>query len=411
MHEELLKHYFEQESTKGDLSPERWETVLLRVRRQKGRGWFGRVMAPLTARQPALAIAASLVIAVMVGAITLWINAPWEGHVPYPSRAIPGAPGDPGSPGRDGVPGNKGSPGSPAPIYFERVWRIDKSLVLPGEPIAMTLALRNIWDEPIEFTDFPETVTLSRIDIGGEEPIQLSLKRSEGVTNTLEPGEELTAVVNITSAMSAGFQPGRYGVWTGGISFDRDLDNPGERRTTVGFGGPDFVVTPPEGALDATVIVGETREAGRARLTLERIHFSPERSTVAVFAQSLHAGSDESRLAGAPRPAATIQPRSTPTPASAVAESPWDGDITELTAFYRLDGGTWRVLRNHAYREMPGGVRHEWSFGPVSANANTLEFAIVPGNRPGRDGTFTYPTDDTASSWEWTVPLQGQEQN
>ena len=52
MHEELLKHYFERESTKGDLSAEQWESVLRRVRRQKERGWFGRVMAPLTARQP-----------------------------------------------------------------------------------------------------------------------------------------------------------------------------------------------------------------------------------------------------------------------------------------------------------------------------------------------------------------------
>ena len=275
----------------------------------------------------------------------------------------------------------------------------------------MTLALRNIWDKPIEFTDFPETVTLSRIDIGGEAPIQLRLERREGAKNVFEPGEELTAVVNITSVMSAGFQPGRYGVWTGGISFDRDRDNAEEGQTTWGFGGPSFVVTPAEGALDTTVVVGEAREANGARLTLERIHFSPEQSTVAVFAQSLHAGSDESRLAGAPRPAATIQPRSTPTPTSVFAQSPWDGDLRRLTAFYRLDGGTWRVLRNHAYRPTPDGVHHEWWFGPVSVNANTLEFAILPGNRPGSDGTFTYPTSDTASSWEWTVPLQGQEQN
>ena len=406
MHEELLKHYFEQESKKGDLSTEQWEDVLLRVRRQKERGWFGRVMAPLTARQPALAIAASLVIAIMVGAISLWIIAPWEGHAPYPSRAIPGAPGDPGRPGDSGVVGRPGEPGGPGIIYFERVWRIDKSLVLPGEPIAMTLALKNISDKPIEFTDFPETVTLRRNDIGGEAPIQLRLERREGVTNTLEPGEELTAVVNITSVMSAGFQPGRYGVWTD-VKIVHDPGGTGGGEGTWGFGGPSFVVAPPEGALDTTVIVEETQEAGGSRLTLERIHFSPERSTVVVFAQSLRAGSNESRLAGAPRPAATIQPRATPTPASAVTQPPWDGDITELTAFYRLDGGIWRVLRNYAYREMPDGVHHEWSFGPVSANANTLDFAI----RPGRDGTFTYPAGDATASWEWSVPLQGQEQN
>ena len=240
----------------------------------------------------------------------------------------------------------------------------------------MTLALRNIWDKPIEFTDFPETVTLSRIDIGGEEPIQLSLKRSEGVTNTLEPGEELTAVVNITSVMSAGFQPGRYGVWTDGISFDRDRDNAEEGQTTWGFGGPSFVVTPAEGALDTTVVVGEAREASGARLTLERIHFSPERTTVVVLAQSLSEGSDESRLASVPRPAATIQPLGAPTP-TAIVPASVPGNVPDLTASYRVDGGSWWELTSHGYRGTPEGVHHEWSFGPVSANANTLEFAIA----------------------------------
>ena len=429
MHEKLLNNYFEQESTKGDLSPEQWEDVLLRVRRHKERGWFGRVMAPLTARQPALAIAASLFIAVMVGAISLWIIAPWEGHDSYGPPAIPGYAGDPGSPGspghpgREGIPGTPGVPGRPAPRYLDDVWDIDKSLILPGEPVAITLALRNVWDEQIEFIDLPETVTLWRIDIGGEDSIQLRLERGEGAKNVLEPGEELTVVIKITSDMSASLEPGKYGIRVDNVRVDRDRDNPEEGQSTLGIGGPAFVVTPPEGALDATVSVGETQEAGGARLTLERIHFSPERSTVVVFAQSLRAGPNESRLAGAPRPATTIQPRGTPTPivssqgtptpapVPVVGQPAWDGDITELTAFYRLDGGAWRVLRNYAYREMPEGVHHEWSFGPVSVNAKTLEFAILPGNQPGRDGTFTYPAGDATASWEWSVPLQGQEQN
>ena len=378
--------------------------------RHKEQVWFGGFMVSLTARQPTLAIAAFLFIAVMVGAISLWIFAPWEGHDPYGPPAMPGyggepgSPGDPGKPGDAGVPGSPGpaaGPGIPAPAIFEQVWKTDKSLILPGETVAIELALRNVWDKPIEIIEFPETVTLSRNDIADWDPIQLTLERSEGVTNVLEPGEELTSAVNITSAISAGLEPGRYDIRLDGVRYERDRDTPGASRMS-GLRGPSFVVAPPEGALDTTVIVGETQEAVGARLTLERIHFSPERSTVAVFAQSLRAGSDESRLAGAPTPAATIQPGTTPTPASAVAQSPWDGDITELTAFYRLDGGTWRVLRNYAYRETPDGVRHEWSFGPVSVNANTLEFAI----RPGRDGTFTYPAGDVTASWEWSVPLQ-----
>ena len=399
MHEELLKHYFEQESTKGDLSAEQWEDVLLRVRRQKERGWFGRVMAPFTARQPALAIAASLFLAIMVGAIYLWIIAPWEGNA-----GDPGSPGSPGRPGSGFIPGTPGVPGRPAPRYLDHVWQVDKSLILPGETAAIELIIRNVWDKPIEFTNIPDTVTLRRNDIVSEESIQLRLERGEGAKNVLEPGEELTVVIKITSDMSASLEPGKYGIRVDNVRVDRDRDNHEEGQSTLGIGGPAFVVTPPEGALDATVSVGETHEAGGARLTLESIHFSPEQSTVAVFAQSLHADSDERRPAGAPTPAATIQPGATPTPASAV--TPRDGDITELTAFYRLDGGTWRVLRNYAYRETPDGVRHEWSFGPVSVNANTLEFAILPGNQPGRDGTWSYPAGDTASSWEWSVSLQ-----
>ena len=410
MHEELLKHYFERESTKGDLSAEQWETALLRVRRQKDRGWFGKVMAPFTVRRPALAIAASLFIAVMVGAISLWIIAPWEGHDPYGPPAIPGyAGGSPVHPGGGGT-GAPGVPGRPAPRYLDDVWDIDKSLILPGEPVAITLALRNVWGEQIEFIDLPETVTLWRIDGGGEDSIQLRLEKREGAKNVLEPGEELTVDINLTSVTSASLEPGRYGIRVDKVRVDRHRDNPEYGQSTLGIGGPSFVVTPPEGALDTTVVVGETQEAGGARLTLERIHFSPERTTVAVFAQSLHAGPDESRPARAPTPAATIQPGATPTPASAAAQLPWDR-IAELTAFYRLDGGKWRVLRGHAYRPTPDGVHHEWSFGPISVNAKTLDFAILPGNRPGSGGTWTYPAGDTASSWEWTVPLQGQEQN
>ena len=286
-HEKLLKHYFEQESSKGDLSPEQWGTVLLRVRRHKDRGWFGKVTAPLTVRRPALAIAASLFLVVMVGAISLWIIAPWEGHDPYGPPAIPGyaggsgIPGHPGRPGIGGIPGTPGNPGRPAPRYLEDVWHIDKSLILPGEPVAITLALRNVWDEQIEFIDLPETVTLWRIDIGGEESIQLRLEKREGAKNVLEPGEELTVDINLTSVISAGLEPGMYGIRVDKVRVDRDRDNPEDGQSTLGIGGPSFVVTPPEGAQDATVTVGETREAGGARLTLERIHFSPERTTVA----------------------------------------------------------------------------------------------------------------------------------
>ena len=404
MIEQALKHYFEQESPKGDLEPEQWETVLLRVRRQKDRSRFGKFIAPFPVRRPALAVAASLVLVALVGAASLWIVAPWDRYGPYGPPAMPGLsgsdhaiPGDPGRPGVDGVPGIPGAAGRPAPRYFEDVWQIDKSLIMPGEPIEYSLALRNTWDRRIEFTDFPETVTLIRLDIDtrGEEPIQVRLERSQDATNTLDPEEELTAVVNISPAISAGLEPGRYGIRVDNVSFVRDRGAQIEGQTTIGFGGPAFVVVPPEGALDKTVVVGQTLEAGGVRLTLEKIHFSPEQTAVLVFVHDLGAGPDGSQ----PIPAATATVRpsagSTPTPVTAPAV----GRPLDLTARYRTDGDPWRQLTGRSYRPTQEGVHFEWRLGPVSVNAEEFAFAIAPDAHPG--------TEDTAL-WEWVVRLQDQ---
>ena len=174
-----------------------------------------------------------------------------------------------------------------------------------------------------------------------------------------------------------------------------------------------FVVIPPEGALERTVVVSQTKDGNGARITLQSIHFTPKETIIVALAVSLDNESALSKPAFAPTPSSAIQPQGTPTPTPVVFPSrgaPTTA-VTELTAYYRLDGDTWDHLRaSHRYRETPDGVHHEWSLGPVSANANTFEVAIVPGVRPGRDGIFAYPTDEGTSPWEWTVLLQEIEQ-
>ena len=55
----------------------------------------------------------------------------------------------------------------------------------------------------------------------------------------------------------------------------------------MGFGsGTLFVVTPPEGALDTTITLRQTREDNGFQLTLDGIHFSPALSTAVVLAPS-----------------------------------------------------------------------------------------------------------------------------
>lgn len=327
---------------------------------------------------------------------------PNEGYVSELPPAIPGSAGvDPGKPRVDGIPGTPGAAGRPAPRYFGDVWQIDKSLILPGEPIEYSLALRNTWDRRIEFSDFPETVTLIRLDIdtGGEEPIRVRLERSQNATNILATGEELTAVVNISPAISAGLEPGRYGILVDNVSFVRDRGTPAEGETTIGFGGPTFVVVPPEGALDTTVVVDETRGAEGVRLTLEKIHFSPEQTTVFVFVHQSHTGPDQSRPDSGPMtaPTPTGQPSeaSTPTPATAPAV----GRAPDLTAGYRINEGPWRQLTGRSYRTSHEGVYFEWRLGPVSVNAEKFAFAVAFDAHAG-----TEPTP----IWEWVVPLQDQ---
>ena len=190
IHEERLKRYFEQESVRGDLSAQQWESVLSHVKLQEQRRGIRRFMTLFTPRRPLLASAVTLVLLVMAGGASLWVTAEARrgrlkvGELPYLDRA------------------------GPPPQIVEDVWEVDKGLITPGEPITINLTLKNIWDEPIEFTDFPITVPLKQVGTGAEEPIPLALKDSGAFLGPVEPGEEVTTVAHVTSETSAGLQPG-----------------------------------------------------------------------------------------------------------------------------------------------------------------------------------------------------------
>ena len=130
MDEERLKLYFEQESAKGDLSLRQWGVMLVRVRSYRQRRWSVRLVPPLIARRPIFSAAAFIVLAVIVGGVSLWTTAHWEtvqegltldGLGPPGEPGAPGLPGNPGAPGwlalpgEPGLPGLPGHPGNPGP--------------------------------------------------------------------------------------------------------------------------------------------------------------------------------------------------------------------------------------------------------------------------------------------------------
>ena len=116
-----------------------------------------------------------------------------------------------------------------------------------------------------------------------------------------------------------------------------------------------FVVVPPEGALDTTVIVRQVREANGAKITLETMRFTAEESTIVALAAPVADGSTvPRRTLAAPAATATaipLQGAHTPTPAPV----PVDGDLTNLEARYQVDGGPWHRLGSHGYRVTPEG--------------------------------------------------------
>ena len=376
-HEERLKRYFEQESVKGDLSAQQWDDVLLHVKSQDQRRGIWRFVRPLTPRRPLLASAVTFVLLVVAGGTSLWVTAPWE--VPPLDGPIP----------------VRGPRSMPAPRILEDVWKVDKSLITPGDPITIALTLKNVWNKPIEIRELPATTPLTNVDRGSDEPVLLEWEDGGAIPHSIEPGDELTLVANMSSAVSAGLPPGRYGLRVQ-VAVVHAPGSPEAGESKLGFGGGRFVVIPPEGALDKTVIVDQVREASGTKITLEKIHFAPEESTIVVLATPPPGESAEAQPITAPAPTATAIPQQgTPTPTAVPLPAGFDVDVTDLGARYRIDGGPWRQLRGHGYRVTAEGVHHEWTFGPVSANAGTLVLTIASDDRPGSEWL-----------WEWTVALQ-----
>ena len=258
--------------------------------------------------------------------------------------------------------------------------------------------LKNVWSHRIEITDFPAAASLNLLGTDSEEPIPVQMTRSDGASVTLDPGDELTAVTVISPELSADLEPGGYYL-RADVSFVTEREDSERREAGMGFASSIiFVVTPPGGVLDTTITLRQVREDGGFQLTLDSIHFSPALSTAVVLAPSPAGPSEVTGSRPAPVPTRSFQPLGTPTPMA--APYPAAVDAPELTASFKTDGGPWQELRSRRPDVTPDGIRYKWTFGPVSANAETLTLAVTSVAQTG---------SDDALLWEWTVPLQEQD--
>lgn len=329
---------------------------------------------------PALVITITIIVAVIAVGVLLRITAPWPDSFLDRPNGSPGIRGD--------IIGVRGLPGGPAPMYIDAERETSKRVISPGESTTINFTLRNIWDTRIEIT-VPMEATLKEVNSSSGEAIPVALTGMGHFSGSLEPGEELTGAAIITSGMSADLDPGKYT-----LRVDVKIRPPEKSESTLGFFSG-FVVIPPEGALNTTVIVRQLKEAHGTSITLEKVHFTSEKTTIEALAVP-----PPGELAGpypypAPERIATIQPQGSEY--RAASSVPMKKGVANLTARYKIDGGPWRQLRGHGYRKTAEGIHHEWKTDPVSANANTLVLAIMSETNPG---------DADKVLWEWTVDLR-----
>ena len=237
MSEESPTYYLDEERVGGDVSPQRRKRLTVHIRPRRRRRWFGRRLTPLTVRQPTFSVVTFLVMLAVVGSAFIWVFAPWEARTSDPSDFSPGV----AAPGAVNVWGPRST--SP-PDILDPVWNADKRLIVPGEPVVVTFAVKNVWDSRIGFAVFPSTATIRRADTDDGDAIHVELRCDEDVPATLETGEELTFIANITSEMSAGLRPGAY-VGFLDLKFVTNPGAPEKHEVGMGSGsGLLFAVTP-----------------------------------------------------------------------------------------------------------------------------------------------------------------------
>ena len=328
--------------------------------------------------RPALAII-TVIVAAIAGGVSLWIAAPRADSLHDQLGSGPGTLGESGV-------AHLGLPGGPAPKYIDADREATKRVIVPGESTAINFTLTNILDTRLEVT-VQNTATLKENNWREEEAIPVTLSSFGESYIFLEPGEELTGVVNITPEISANLEPGNYTVQA-----DVEIRPPEKSESShIGFFSG-FVVIPPEGVLNATMAMQQLREAHGTGITLEKINFSSEKTTFEVLAAPLPGQVDVPVPFPAPAPTVSIQSQGSENSASSSVPV-----IAKLAALYRIDGSPWRQARGRSYRLTDEGIKYEWKIDPVSVNVKRLEIAIMP--KTEQDNADNAP-------WAWTVDLR-----
>lgn len=444
--EQRLRDYLAGEAPRGDLSPAQWEAVLrAAVSQRQSRGW---TIPSLLADRRTSAIAASVVVLAVAGCTALVVTSPWDSPAgTWFTSPIGMAAATPTStaPGLAGVP-IPGPSGIPAPNYFDSgssIWSADKTLLKPGDPVTISAVFKNISGGDIDFVEKPVNFSIDNLDLDPNRENATGVPFEGTIPDILHKGDTVTLTATVPSKTTSQLTAGRYHASIE-LRFAQNSNQPDLGTTTMGLNSDVlFTVLPPQGAMSKTIDVNEAHQIENVRMTLESLEIGPEQSKVHVLAEQLWPSPTPTPMAnapvlpGAPTPTPTSVPTptamavlsstptptgtaapptptptptgtssivptqtpggptATPTPAPFVPDAP--PSVSDLTAYYRTDGGDWVQIRQYGYRPAATSADWTWTFGPVASDAKTFELAVT---------SDLHDESGALRQWKWTVNLQ-----
>jgi len=266
----------------------------------------------------------------------------------------------------------KGPP-PPGPLFIV-VTLPHEARYLPGEPVAVQLVFTNVTTSPVTLEYLPQIHVTKHLDTA---PVLYSQVDAEQRVDT-KPDEKIITDFIWDQKDTNGEQvpPGWYDItW-------KPPDSPRPIDGKIGLGSSAMVlIQHPQGAMEKTIEVNESRTVNDITVTLERVELTSREMKVYAF---------------------VTQPDYPPT----VQSSPFWNAATE----YRIDGGAPVILPHPMMDYMENGTRFIWggttpkgTLDPVPSDAHELVFKIISMK------VSTSPDDPqytVEGPWEFRVPLE-----
>ncbi|MDO8692316.1 MAG: hypothetical protein Q7R39_20280 [Dehalococcoidia bacterium] len=261
-------------------------------------------------------------------------------------------------------------PGPRPPLEVRGI--LAQDTFLPGEHISITWALKNVSAKPVTLRPLPPAASVHRVRIiewpSGEDNLTgyfeavRSFPAGTGEMN-LQPGETTSSVLYWDQRNSSGWPvaPGYY--W---LTFQMNIDG----GWSLGDGSK-VLVRYPQGAMEKSLEVDQSRTSGGVTITVKRVELSATGTKVYALA----------------------------TPPDFRAQTntglPLSGPPVGAQARYQADGHPLKLAGSSGAGLREDGIELVWdSLDPMPEDARLLRF------------TITYSGLPTIGIWEFEIPLR-----